>query len=176
MSRIRLVAVFALKLDVVDGKHRLDALIFLCETIEHVEKHGTKRGVPVVCVKHVGIEINERKHFEHRFREKRKTLAVVKMSVQALALEIVFVVHKIVGHAVVNRFVNTAILSAPAQIHKGGRDKTESIAELVVNLLFVERDDDTAIVSQSIECFWQRTCHVAESARADKRHSFRCNK
>ena len=61
------VAVLTLKLYVMDGKHGFDMLILLGEAIEHVEEHGSKRGMPVVCVQNVGEEINKRKHLENGF-------------------------------------------------------------------------------------------------------------
>ena len=171
-----IVAVLALELDIVNGKHGFDALIFLACAIEHVEEHGSKSRVPIVCVNHVGEEIDERQHFEHRFGEERKTFAVVKVAVKSFALEIILVVHKIVCHTVVRRLVHSAVLTTPTQIHKSGRNESDRIAIRFFDFFFVKRDYHPAIVTLRIECFWKRARNVAESARTNERHCFRCNK
>ena len=123
-------------------------------------------------MQHVGIKVDERQCFENGFGEERKAFAVVEMTVKTFTLEIILVVHEIVSYAVVNRFVNAAVLTTPTQIDERRSDKLERIAISFFDFLFVERNDNSAIVTERIESLRKRTGDIAQAARPDERHCF----
>ena len=123
-------AVLALVGDVVDGEHRLDAVELVEVTVVQVEVHRRERGLPVVAVDDVGLEIGVEQHLEDGARKESEALAVVVEAVQAAALEVILVVDKVVGDAVVLGLEQAAVLAAPADRHAEVGDVGQRVFKL----------------------------------------------
>ncbi|MMZ69093.1 hypothetical protein D1872_318650 [compost metagenome] len=55
--------------------------------------------VPIVRMQNVWLEINFRKHFEHRPIEKGKPFSVIHVTVHAIPRKIVLIIDKVNGNA-----------------------------------------------------------------------------
>ena len=161
-------AVLALVGDVVDGEHRLDAVELVQVAVVQVQVDGRQRGLPVVAVDDVGLEIGIEQHFEDGAGEEGEALAVIVEAVQAAALEVVFVVDEIEGNALVLGLEQAAVLAAPAHRHA----EVGHIGQGVfVFQVAVQRHDHTAVHTVLDQRFGQRPGHIGQTAGLCKRSS-----
>ena len=113
--------ILPLVLDVVDGKHRLDGAVTLVTVVKFCPQVDHRQGrLPVVGVEDVGVVIQARHHLQHGAAEEGIALGVVKVTVQGAALEVILVIHKVEGHAVLPVGEDTAVLVAPAELEREG--------------------------------------------------------
>ena len=138
-------------LQVVDGEDRLDPRIAFIRLMLELQEHGNERGVPVVRVDDVRTEIQSRQEVEHSAAEEREPLGIVRIPVESLAVEILLVVHEVVGHAVQHILVNTDELIPPRNVQNPVVDVLHGVPNLLGNRTIL-RQDNTAIHSVLDEC------------------------
>ena len=122
-------AVLALVGNVMDGEHRLDAAEFIQMAVIQVQIDRSQRGLPVVAVDDIRLEIGVEQHFEDGTGEEGKALAVIVEAVQAAAFEVILVVDKVVDNAVALGLEQAAVLAAPAHRHAEIGDIGQRILE-----------------------------------------------
>ena len=101
-----------LVLQVMDGKDGAHGRIQV--TVMGGQQHGYRRRMPVMAVQHIGYEADIGQHLEDGAAVKGESLAVVIVTVQAPALKVIFVVDKVIGHALVLELFHATVLTAPA--------------------------------------------------------------
>ena len=97
----------------MDGKQGLDAGVPLVIGVEQPVVHRHQGGLPVVGMDDVGLEVDVGQHLQNGPGEKREPLRVVKVAVDAAALEVVLVIDEVVDHIVDLGLENAAILPPP---------------------------------------------------------------
>ena len=112
-----LPAIAALILDIMDGEHTLGMgegglTIAVLQKID-----GHKSGLPVVAMNHIGIPINLVRCLNNSPGEKCETLTIIIVAINAMTLEIAFIVHKIVSDTIPLQLEQTAVSAAPGQAH-----------------------------------------------------------
>ena len=158
-------AVLALVLDVMDGKHGLDAAELVQMTVVQVQEHRHQRGLPVVGVDHIRHKIGIEQHLQNGPAEEGEAFAVVIEAIQTAAAEVVFVVQKIEGHTIPLAGEQAAILAAPAHRHA----EVGHVGQLVTELqIAVQRHDHPAIHAVFHKCLGQAARHIAQTAGGGK--------
>ena len=152
-------AVFALILDIVDGKDRFDGLIPLLSGIKQSLVYGNERGLPIIGVYDIGLKIDVFDHFEHGAGKESEPLRIVVMTVKTCSLEIVLIIEQIVDHAVVLGFKHTAVLTAPC--HRNGEAGQEGhpLSQLLRDR-FIQRQHYTAADQTDPQGFGQGTGYI----------------
>ena len=112
---VKAEGVEALVLDVVDREDRGD----IGQMVECRLPYGYECSLPVVGMQDLRLEAEHRKHGEDRLREESEALAVVKITVEVLTVEIVLVVDEVVGDALMVELIEAGILLAPGDCHLG---------------------------------------------------------
>ena len=171
----QLLAVAALVLDVVDGKDRLGP-IELGHTGALLQQiDGSQGGLPVIGVDHIGVPVQVGGGLHHGTGEEGETLGVVIVAVETGALEVVLVIHEIIGHAVPLELKDAAIGRAPGQDHV----EIEEIGHLVAPLLadsLVEGEDDAHIMAGRGQRLGKTARHIGQAACFNKRGDLRGSK
>ena len=170
--------VLTLVLDVVDGEHRLDGgVLLVAVAVVGLEVDHRQGGLPVVGVENVGVVAELLHHLQHGAAEEGVALAVVEVTVQSTALEVVFVVHEVEGDVVLAEGADAAVLTAPGELelkdglglhglHGGGGN------------LIVQGADHTDVGILAVlgaQSRGQRAHDVAKTARSGEGHDLRAD-
>ena len=134
-------AVAALILNVVNGEHRADMAYLPPAGGRVLEIDGHQRRLPVVAVEDVRHPVQAGQQVDDRVAEKGEALAVVKLTVQAAAAEVFFVVHEVPGHAPVMEGEQAAVLMPPAQVHVDIPAEGHFLPPLGADLVVQGQDD-----------------------------------
>lgn len=169
-----LFAVNALILDVVDGEYVLYALIALAVCVHRRVVDRDESRLPVIRMDDVGLEVDVRDYLKYRAGEERKTLRVVIVTIDAVALEIILVVDKIEYNAVYLRLEDAAVLPAPRDWDGDMCDKLHLVAQFLLYSA-VERHNNTAADKALAQCLGQRAGNVAEPTARHEGKSFACS-
>ena len=167
--------VLSLVFDIVNGEHRFDVPIPRSAAVDAIEIHHRQRRLPIVGVKHVGKIIQTLHHLHGRHAEERKAFSVVKLTVERGALEIVFVVDEIVGHAVLDKTVDPAILAAPGEPHVGDALLFHLFAPIGGNVAVQRHHHPHVNLTRCRQRSGQGAHHVAKPARGGEGHRLRPN-
>ena len=169
------LAIAALILDVMDGKDRLGAVELRRAGALLQQVDGGQGGLPVVDVEHVGVPVQMGGRLHHGAGEEGEALGIVIVSIEPGALEVVLVVHKVIGDAVPLELEDTAVGGAPGQDYM----EVEEVGHLVPPLLpdpLVEGEDDADVVACRSQCLRQTARHVGQTAGLDEGGDLRGSK
>ena len=83
-----------------------------------LQEHGNESRVPVVRMDDVGPEIHRLQEVQDGAREEGEALRIVIVAVEALAVEVFFIVDEVVGHAIHDESVNADELVTPRNIER----------------------------------------------------------
>lgn len=108
---------------------------------------------------YIGLKVDIRYHLKHRAREECKSLGVVIIAVNSVALKIILIIQKIIDNAIVLSLKNSAILPAPCHGHGYARDKRHGIFKLLLNAV-IERHNNAAPYKTFPESLRQTACHI----------------
>ena len=169
-----LFAVNALILDIVDGEYVLYALIALAVCVHRRVVDRDESRLPVIRMDDVGLEVNVRDYLKYRAGEERKTLCVVIVTIDAVALEIILVVDKIEDNAVYLRLEDAAVLPTPRDWDGDMCDELHLVAQFLLYSA-VERHNNTAADKALAQCLGQRAGNVAEPTARHEGKSFACS-
>ena len=98
-----------------DGLHVAAGLDLLVELAQEDGGHG---GLPVVAMQDVALQLGQPLDgLADCLGEEGVALAIVKVAIEAVALEIGLVVHKVEIDAVIGELVDAAVHAAPCQRH-----------------------------------------------------------
>ena len=158
-------AVLALVGNVMDGEHRLDAAEFIQMAVIQVQIDRSQRGLPVVAVDDIRLEIGVEQHFEDGTGEEGKALAVIVEAVQAAAFEVILVVDKVVDNAVALGLEQAAVLAAPAHRHAEIGDIGQRILEFQIA---VQRHNDAGVDAIANQRLGQSARNVGQAAGLGK--------
>ena len=109
--------------------------------------------------------------FDDRTGEEGKPFGIVIVAVNAASLEIVFVVHEVVGDPVPFQFKDAAVGSPPGQMDA----EILQIGHLcppVSSDALVEREHDPHVMAQPGQSLRERAGHVGQPAGLDKGSDF----
>ena len=123
-------------------------------------------------VQDIGEKSDLGEHLEHRRAEECVSFAVIELTVKSLAGEIIFVVDKVVGHLILYKAVNAAILLTPSKV----RVKFSLFFHFGAVFLAdggIKRHNDSDVNSLCGKSLGERAENVTESARSRKRHNLR---
>ena len=138
--------VLTLILDIVDGKHGANIVEFWDTAVECVQIHRNQRGVPIVCVHDVRVEVDVVEHLHRSLGEEGKALGIVIVAIQIVPFKIILIIQKVIGHALVYCLEYAAVLVAPRQRHIKIADKLHLFPQSPWDI-FVHRDDHSALVA-----------------------------
>ena len=172
---VKIPAVLALILYIVDREQALDIVIPAVVRIEKIIVNGYKRCLPVVAVDYIRLEVYVRQHFKARSREERKTLRVIIEAIKTVTLEVVFIVDEIVENAVIASLENAAVLVAPRYRNGKARYVVHRVAKALRDIA-VKRHYNAAANHSLAESLRQRACNISQSARCSKGLCFTCAK
>ena len=171
-------AVFALVFDVMDGKHAPDAGIGRVGGVAGFQVDHRKCALPVVRMENIGIPVDLPQHLHDRFAKVRIPLSVVVLPVQRAALEVIFIVDKVAGHAPVHKAVHAAVLVSPRKRDGKNRLFLHLPAELLPDGI-VKRNhqpDVHAVLCRFLERAGQGSQHIAQSPGGCEGHCLRTDK
>ena len=164
----------ALVLQVVNGEHAAHGRIEGQVLVLNFQQRGHHAALPVVGVQHVGVEVNQRQHVEHRAAEKAVALVLIPaQAVDVGTAKVVLVVQEVEDYAVLFEHLHAAVLPAPAQLDV----KMQQVLHLLLILLGngrVHGQHHTHVMSLFGQHRRQRAYHVRQAARFDKRDAFAC--
>ena len=166
------IVVFSLKLDIVNCENGFCVSQFAV-TVEDVKEDGDKAGVPVVTMDNVGDKAQKRQHFKDGSGEESKSFSVVVVAVDTLSFEVVFVVDKVIGYAVIFLFEDTAILSSPTERHVGIAHVFHSVVEVCRDIR-IKGQDYTGFNSVRHKGFWKSAGNVAQTTAFNVGERFAC--
>ena len=132
-------------------------------------------GMPVVAVDNIRLEIQMGQRRQHRPAEKGKTLRVVAVAVQLVALKIKFVIHKIGGQLADGQFKDTAVLLPPRQFQHPRPLGLHLVLEPGLDGA-VFGDDHPGVNAFSQQRPGQSPRHIRQTARLNERRRFRSHK
>ena len=158
---------------VVNRKQRLDPCIARIIHMLQFEEHGDECGMPIVRVDDVRPKIKCRQEIEDGAAEEREALGIVRVPVESLAIEILLIIHKVVGHAIEHILVNADELVPPCDVQNSVIDMVHRTADLIGNRP-VLRQNDAAVHAILDECGGQRACHIRKTAGLYKWNCLRC--
>ena len=132
-------------------------------------------GLPVIRVNDVRPPVDEVDHVENCTLEECEPFAVIFIAVQAVTLEIVLVLDE-----VVNDTVNRCGIIRRRLIDPSGMDLNRSdplqLVVILLDDLFIQRDDNTRIMTALYQRI-RKTCHnVRKSAGLDERKRLTAHK
>ena len=136
------------------------------------EQHRQHRGVPVVAVQHVGLEVQARDRLSYGAGKERVLFALGHAAAVDFIAVIALVVHEIDDYAVDHELLNADILMAPAEINVKIGHVLDAPAELLLDDPVIRRDD-ARIHAEIREILRQRADHVGETAGLRQRRTFR---
>ena len=143
--------------------------------VELLQEYRDQRGLPVIAVQDVGLEIDMLQDLQNGLAEERETLRVIEIAVQAFPAEIILVVQEIISHSVSLGRENAAVLRSPCQRHPDDLKERHLILEILGNIL-IQRENDAGINTLLYKRFGKGAGDVAESSGFDKGSRFRCGK
>ncbi len=161
----------ALILEVVDGVNGLHILIERILRILNLEQGRNHAGLPVVAVDDIGLEIKMHKRVDDRAVEEAETLVfVAAQTIDVGTAEIILVIDKVEGYALILKALDAAILTAPAQLD------LELTFELhLVDILLrdggIQRQNHADIRTLRLENGGERTDNVGKTAGLNKRYA-----
>ena len=134
------------------------------------ELYHRERALPIVAMYYLGVKINGFHKLQHSYREKRKSFGVVVFAVQALTLEIIFVVDKIPYYSVEFKRKDTAVLSSPREFYVYAFFKPHFLAPFLL-YLSVKRYNGAHVGFRVLSFYRLRqSAHdVSQAARSRKR-------
>ena len=170
---VNLPAILTLVLDIMDGEQALDVVVPRSVRIEQIVIHGNERGLPVVGMDDIGMEVDVGQHLEDGAREERKALRVVIVTIEGAALEVVFVVDEVVGAVVPARPKQAAVLVSPRYGYGEVGDEVHLVLQILRNGA-VERHNDTAILTFSAKGMRKAAGNIGKTAAAAEGIRLRC--
>ena len=166
-----LTAVAPLILNVVYGKDALGVAELGNPVALLQQVDGYQRGLPVIAVNHVGMPVQISGSFNDSTGEIGKTLSIVIVAVNTGALEVILVVHKVVGDPVLLQFKKAAVWSAPGQLNVITLEKGHLTAPVVSDPL-IQRENDPHIMPGLGQSLRQAPGYIGQSAGLDKGGDF----
>ena len=158
-----LLAVAALILDIVDGKHRLDAPDLRPAHALVLQIDGHQGGLPVVAVDDLGHELEGGQQGDDGPGEEAVALPVVVVPIESVPLEIVLVIHEVPHHAVLLQTEQAAVDPPPAEGDLDMADKLHLILPLIRYPL-IEGQDHLHLVARLGQGLGQAAGHVGQAA------------
>ena len=151
----------------MDGKdafcaRQLGGAVFLLQQVD-----GDQGGLPVVAVDDVRGEVQLAAQGQHCPGEKGEALAVVKVAVELLPLEVVLVVHEPEGDAVPFQPEHAAVSLPPGQSDVEPLEEGHLSPPVRADAL-IQGQDDGDIVPRGGQRLGQRTGHVRQTAGLDE--------
>ena len=168
--REHLVAVLALELDVVDRHDGLDVIALRGPAVQLAQEDGAERRLPVVAVQDVAGKLG---HLDDGLadclREEREALAIVKVAVESVTLEVGLVVHEVEVESLELELLDAAVDVPPGQGHVEVRDVLHAVPVLLGNGPVLGHDYG-GLGTGMLECAWEGTRHVTQAAGLGERH------
>ena len=112
---------------------------------------------------------------QHRTGEICVPLAVIKMSVQLPALEVILIIHKPVGHVILHDLKDAAVDLPPGQGNIKVLQESHLRTPVLANAL-VERENDLDLMPRRRKGRGQRASYVGQTAGLDERGNLRGGK
>ena len=162
----------ALVLQVVDGEHSTYGRVERQLIILDAQQGRDHTALPVVGVDDIRLEADQGQTVEYAAAEEAKPLMLVAAhAVNVAAAKVIFVVHEVIGDAVVHQRFDAAVLFAPTQVHL----EVQFMLHLV-HVFFgdsaVQGQDHAHVVSFFSKHRRKRTHHVGQTAGFHKRYAF----
>ena len=172
---VELQVALALILDVMDGEDAFrlrEAAVVL-----GLEQQRDESSLPVMAADHVGPELEIVHGREHGLAEVGVALAVVGKTVDAAAVEVVFVVNKIDLQLFPAGLQpeNADILAPPGQRHIERAQKLHRPFLGILDLAVIRKKQADIGIFLLRKCKRERLHHVAEAAGLDERRGLRGN-
>ena len=173
-------AVLTLKRDVVDGEHRLDALVERRGLVELAQEHGGHGGVPVVAVQDVACEPVQNpgqvlEGLDDGLGEEGEALSVVEEPVRIATAEVTLVVDEQVVDAEVVEALDAAVLIAPAEWDIEVAQVLHAVLVLLGDGVVLRNEHDD-LGARGFEGLGQGARHVAEAAGLHEGRGFGAGK
>ena len=163
----------ALVLQVVDGEHRVDALVEGQGRVLTLEQHGDQARLPVVAVQDVGLVVDQGQGLEHRPVEEGEALALVAApAVDRGPVVVELVIDEVEGHAVELERFDAAVLPPPAEVDVKVRQVLHLLPPLGRDVA-VQGKDDAHFRAQLLELLRKGAGHVRQTAGLDKGYALR---
>lgn len=158
------------------GHHRFYTPVKFIALKSFFQIDGHQTRLPVMAVNNIWPKADYRKHGKRSLGEKCKFLQVPgHPAVRPVSAEMLFIVYKIKLDTFIFRFQNSDILLSPVQIHIKARNKLQAVFEFLLHTgIFRNNDSDIKILFR--KAFRQRTNHIRQAARFNKRNRLRCYK
>ena len=153
----------ALVLDVVDGQRGLDRTEAVLPHAVILQVDGHQSSLPVVAVDDLRPELEVGQHPHDGPGEEAEPLAVVDVSIQVGAEEILLVVQEIPGHAVLLQGEQAAVAVPPGQVHEVVALEFQLAAEALLHPL-VHRQHHSYLGTLLSQGRGQRTGHIRQAA------------
>ena len=90
-------------------------------------------------------------------------------------VKIIFIIYKVIFHAVHFRFQNAYILILPVEIHIEMRSVIQSVLHFLGHA-YIFGQDHAYVIILFIDTFGQGTYYVCQAARLNERYAFRSHK
>ena len=153
----------------MDGKQGADGGIVRQAIVLQLQQGDGHGRLPIMGVEHVGEEADVGHAVQHRLGEESKPLRLVvaEVAVDIAAVEVVLIIHKIIGYPIQLQGLDAAILAAPAQ----GDGEVADMGHAALKFL---RDggklgqDDPDVRAQGFELLGQGADHIRQAAGFNK--------
>ena len=156
----------------MDGIDRANPIETGIAEVLLLNEHGYETRLPIVQVDDVRDYIEASHYLERGTAEPAKALRLkIACRIDIILLKIVFVVGKIIGHAVKNELLRPDILLTPAHADAKIKNMLHIIAVFFWDHA-VFRNNDGDLRSQLCKRFGKRACDVGKTARLNKRGTF----
>ena len=161
----------ALEGDVVDGEDGLQRALGT-PLVLGLDQEGQKRGVPVVAVQNLRLEVQQVQALHHRPLEKGVLLHLgLSAAVDGVA-EIVFAVDQVDGQTIQLQLQQPGVFVAPAQVYIGVGHILHLVGIFLPHHAVIRRDDP-GVKAQGVEVFGQPARHVGQAAGLAQRSALR---
>ncbi len=157
--------------EVVNGENGA-ALSLRQAVILGFQQHGDHRRMPVVDMKNPGLKSNHRKGLNGRPRKVGVLLSLEIAAAVNGMTEVVFIIDEVNRNALPVKLFNSHILGSAADVHA----ETDQVAHTVPVPVFddaMKRQHQPGIESQCFQLSRQRSDHIRQPSRFDKRRAFR---
>ena len=158
-----LVAVLALELDVVHGEDALDVVAGRHLAVELTQEDRAQGRLPVVAVQDIALQLGHPGDgLAHGLGKERKALAVVKVSVERVALEVGLIVDEVEVQPLQGELLDTAVVVSPGEGHV-------EVGHVLHTVLVLLRDggvlgqDDGGLGARVLEGTGKRAGDVSEA-------------
>ena len=167
----------ALELQIVDGHDRLHPAVKVAAREALMQIHGNQGCLPVMAVNQIRAKTDHGQDGQRRFGEERKFLDLEQhvVAIGFKAVEIVFVIDKVIFDSVVFRFQDSHILVLPVELHVKVVTVMEHILLVLVHAVVLGQDHPHVVIFL-IDAFRQGADHIRQAACFDKGHALRCHK